>query len=343
MKKYWTEYVNLSTTKKILITLFFWPFLIFLFIWKHEKLSTKKKLLLSLLVFSILIMIGNRNSENIKSTPAKTVVSTSIQKTKQTIENKEEIEQIVEIKTEPQEKIITEKSETSNTPPVQYEIVEEKDNSIKALTKKLSSYSNQEIANLPINKKMQYRIVVSPQIKEAEVMPTIHKIIQDITQRDNDIDEIGLLLYSDKEIVNSMYDVAMATWAPNGEYGNVTPEIAKNNYRSIYKTKIQITENLEEYLKNRSKSEEKFGYTDSERKQIFKEVVAAEKRANNEAEKVYPLDKPGVDIDYVKKYGALSNQLMAKYVSAVRKKYNLTEDEETQISVEGVMKNWPMD
>lgn len=227
---------------------------------------------------------------------------------------------------------------------VDYEIVESEDQSHKALgDRALSSYTTQEITNLPTDKKMAYRIVVSPEIKENQVKPTIEKIISDITSKDSDIDEISLLLYSDKELANGMYDVAMATWAPNGKLGNITPEIARSNNRNNYKITIQIKENLEEYLQKRGESEDKFGFTEEERRQIFKEIVAAEDRATNEADAKYPLDKAGITMDDIKKNGGLSNELMEKYKEQVRKKHGITEDQETEIVVEAFQESWPME
>lgn len=187
------------------------------------------------------------------------------------------------------EQKIAEDQEKKRIAEERYEIVESEDQSHKAMTKSLSSYTYQELVKLPIDKKMGYRVVVSPTIKENQVRPTVEKIIADITSKDNDIDEISLLLYSDKELANEMYDVARATWAPNGKLGNVTPEIAKTNNRNNYKLEIQIAENLEQYLKQRAKSEQKLGFTEDRRRKIFKEILAAEDKAWTEARKRYPL------------------------------------------------------
>lgn len=228
--------------------------------------------------------------------------------------------------------------------PVHYEFIESKDLSSKALGNKLlSDYTTQEIRNLPTNKKMAYRIVVSPKIKEDQVRPTIQKIISDITSKDNDIDEIELWLYSDKELVNSAYDVAMATWSPNGKSGNITPEIAISNNRNNYKATIQIKENLEEYLQRRGESENKFGYSEEERRRIYKDLITAERQASKEADSKYPLDKPGITMDNIKKNGLLNNQLREKYTKTVREKYKITENQETKIVVEALEESWKME
>ncbi len=227
--------------------------------------------------------------------------------------------------------------------PIDYEIVESEDQSHKALGNKLlSDYTTQEIINLPTDKKMLYRIVVSPDIKENQVKPTIDKIISELTIKDSDIDEIILFLYSDQELSNGAYDVGTAIWAPNGELGNVTSEIAKKNNRLGYETSYDIKENLEEYLSQREKSEDRFGFTEEKRKQIFKEIVAAEDKAMNEADIKYPI-KAGATLDDIEKNIDLNNELIEKYKTQVRTKYGITEDIESEIIVESFKELWAME
>lgn len=233
--------------------------------------------------------------------------------------------------------------------PVTYEIVESENQSHKAMTKSLSSYTYQELVKLPIDKKMGYRVVVSPTIKAHQVRPMVERIIADLTSQDDDIDEISLLLYSDKELANGMYDVARATWAPHGELGNVTPEIAKTNDRTNYKLEIQIAENLEQYLQKRARSENKFDLSEAERRQIFKEIVAAEDRAQANADRKYPISGRTVwDLSKselrsrMDKNIELMQRLQDQYKKALAKKYGLTQEQLKETSLEGVVERWPM-
>lgn len=239
---------------------------------------------------------------------------------------------------------------TKQIAPVAYEIVESEDQSHKAMTKSLSSYTYQELARLPIDKKMCYRVVVSPEIKENQVKPTIDKIIADITSKNNDIDEIGLFLYSDKELANGMYDIARVTWAPNGKLGNVTPEIAKTNNRSNYKLEIQIAENLEQYLKQRAKSEDKFGLTEAKRRQLFKAIVATEDNAQAEADRKYPISgrstwslSKSEFRSQMDKNINLMQHLEKQYKKELLKKYSLTQEQLKQICIEGMSERWPLE
>ncbi len=229
---------------------------------------------------------------------------------------------------------------------IAYEIVESEDQSHKALGNKLfSDYTTQEINALPMDKKMLYRIVVSPEIKEDEVHIIIQKIISDITEKDNDIDEIILFLYSDKELSSRSYDIGTATWAPKGELGNVTSEIAQSNDRMNYEITIQIKENLEEYLSQRMKFENKLGLTEEQRRQFFKEIVTSEDRANSEAEKLYTIDITNSDY---KQENLIRNidkadELMEKYKAEIRIKYNLTEEQLTEIITEAFKEGWSLE
>ena len=230
--------------------------------------------------------------------------------------------------------------------PVAYEIVESEDQSRKALGgKRVSDFTVEELVSLPTVNKMVYQAVVSSEIKENQVRPTIERMISDITSQDGDIDEISLLLYSDKELVGEGYDVARATWAPDGKLGNITSEIAENNDRSSYRITIQTRENLEEYLQQRSQSEEKFGFLEEERRQIFKELVAAEDRARIEADQIYPIDafSPDYKRGNLVKNIDKERELSTKYKAQVRTKYGITEGVESRITVEGLMESWPFE
>lgn len=225
--------------------------------------------------------------------------------------------------------------------PVEYKVIASEDESHKALGNKLlSQYSSQELKNLPIDKKFGYRIIVSPKIKQKEVEPTIDKIITDLTSQDPDLDEITLFLYSDESIAkNGLYDVARATWAPYGKLGNMTPEIARSNNRSSYKTTYDIKENLEQYLAKRGESEEKFGLTEEQRRTFFKEVGKAERRASDEANAKYPINNWEDKAELTRNMDYLTQQ-EDKYRAEVFKKYGVTDDQYTDILTEGMAENW---
>lgn len=241
-----------------------------------------------------------------------------------------------------------------NVETADYEIVKIEDLSRKALGEKpLSQYETSEIENFPNNKKILYRIVLSKDVKENQVKPTVEKIITKLTSDDSDIDEIILWLYSDKEISNSTFDIGTAIWAPNGTLGNIDANIAKNNIRDNYKIDYQIKNNLDQYLTQKLETGDKLGFTVEERKQIFKEIVKAEDKANQyeQTEQDKVLNKFGTINDSNREdvnaeYDKISDQvqkLTDEFKSTVLKKYDITAEQLKEIGREGQDKYWPLD
>lgn len=224
--------------------------------------------------------------------------------------------------------------------PVSYEILKVEDQSHKAMgNKSLSAFSLSELEQLPVDKKMSYRVVLPADIKEIQVKPTVKKIISDISSSDNDIDEIGLLLYSNADLVGGAWDIGMADWGLYGDLGNITAEIAQSNDRKDYDISFTIRENLDQYLAQKAKSEDKFGFNEEQRKQIYKDYVAADDRAWAESEKMYPTNNEANLTKWSEKHA----ELMKKYRAGVRTKYNLTEEQMKEIVKEGFDESWPID
>lgn len=224
---------------------------------------------------------------------------------------------------------------------VPYHIVKSENGTHRAFSAgtSLSQYSLAELRRLPWDKKMIYSVVLTPTIRRSQVRPTVERIITDLTERNPDLDEIGLRLYTSKDAFdNGPYDIGMAVWAPNGQMGGVTPEIARSNDRTTYKISVRVREDLDQYVHMRSQHSKKFGLTEEERKKIFEAEVAAEERAYEEADARIPAtDGPSNDRNV-----KLSQELMAKYERGVRRKYGISEKVFSAISSEGEEKNWPM-
>lgn len=226
---------------------------------------------------------------------------------------------------------------------VDYNIIKTEDISRKATgNKNIEDFTSGELANLSTNKKIKYFVVIDSIINEEQAKSTINKIISDLIKKDQDIDEIILWLYSEEDLVDdgTGYDIGSAIFAPLGELGNVDSEIASSNNKSNYKISYSIKNNLEEYLKNRNKSEDIFGFSVEERKQIFKDVVSAQDKARSEADKKYPVD------DYLTNYENNSNEykrLTDIYEKEVLGKWGITNEQKSEISREAQVKFWPLD
>ena len=230
--------------------------------------------------------------------------------------------------------------------PTSYKIVKIEDASHKALVKPLSEYTPQELTALPIDERRFCRVVVPATITTAQVEPTFRKIVQDLTSRDPDIDELYILMYSDEALADDAYDVGAATWAPGGKLGDVTPEIARSNSRLGYSLSAEIRPDLDEYLKARRSARMRFGLSDDTRRRIFKEFVAAEDRATKEAWSGYDAYVAHPEIEMprsaLRQFGDREDELKEKYRAKVRAKYHISQEVENEIEVEGTDKRWPM-
>lgn len=125
-----------------------------------------------------------------------------------------------------------------------FTIEESEFSSAKAMTRKLSDYSTQELKDLPKFIRLTMSIVVPFDISKENLENTLKSIVSKKTEKDNDIDEIVIFAYDDKNDIGMGYTFGKLLWSPNGKTGNVTPEIAKYNIRTNYKFDIIIKDKV---------------------------------------------------------------------------------------------------
>ena len=116
----------------------------------------------------------------------------------------------------------------------------------------------------------------------------------------------------------------------------MTPQIASSNDRSNYSVSVTIKPDIENYLLQRNVQEEKFGFTEKQRRDFFKEMVATEQRAFVAAEEVHPSD---IDAE---KYSIYAEELQAQYLAELRERNGYSEEIEDEIWVEGLVEGWPL-
>lgn len=93
-------------------------------------------------------------------------------------------------------------------------------------------------------------IVIPFDITKESLENTMKSIVAEKSRNDNDIDEILIFAYDDKNDIGTGYTFGKLLWAPKGEIGNATPEIAKNNNRSNYRFEITIKDKVGEITKS---------------------------------------------------------------------------------------------
>lgn len=131
-----------------------------------------------------------------------------------------------------------------------YQIENEERGNTKAMVKRLSEYTTKELEELPSSKRLTLSITVPFDISKESLSNTLKSIVSDQTNADNDIDEILIFVYDDKDdIGRDQYTFGKLLWAPNGKTGNVTPQIAKNNTRNNYQFDIIIKDKVGEIKK----------------------------------------------------------------------------------------------
>ena len=216
--------------------------------------------------------------------------------------------------------------------PTSYKIVSTNNMSRKSTVKPLSEYSTSELANIPKKKKMEYNIAVGDTIRKEQIRPTAKKIIQDITSKDPEVDEVILNLNANDTMGSSPYDIAQCIWAPEGELGVVTPSVAESNIRDRYELSISYRDDLETYLKKKRKGEKRFGLSEETRKEIYYAFVKAEDKAIRQADKKYSIGS--------EKHSNTVDSLRKKFEEEVYKRYDINEETGKKIYSEGARMNW---
>lgn len=84
---------------------------------------------------------------------------------------------------------------------------------------------------------------------------------------------------------------------------------------------------------------QKFGLSEPERQAIFREKVAAEDRADKDAEAQYPINGEYTHATLVA-HGNLLDTKNEQYAAEIAKAHSLTPKQLESISVEGIQKNW---
>ena len=165
------------------------------------------------------------------------------------------------------------------------------------------------------NFRMKYCITVPRDITEEELQSTLAQIIKDKSTANLDIDEIFVAAWYDEAGVEKSTALAISEWCPNGEWGEVSSDIADNNIRDSYLIIFRLNSEIKE-------EEVKNNLTEQERKQIFYDTVLLEDKI--------PIDDPDYD------------EKMDNVEVTIANKYGITIQQVKDIGVEGVVKGWPM-
>lgn len=195
---------------------------------------------------------------------------------------------------------------------------------------------DREVYDAPVKTSVNLEILVSDEISESSLRFLLNKLYSETKA------EKGFK-YHDSPTSIGIYAFTSRERAESG-MGQWIAMILKNH--NDLKPTISINERQIAQLN--AKSEEKFGLSESQRKQIWTERVKAEDRARIEAEEKFPLPDPSKP-DYsqstakkqLEKQVDLMDNLTKKYINELAKKNGLTLEQLEVIAVEAFEKDWP--
>lgn len=176
-------------------------------------------------ILPILMLLGCKEAKNDK-------INTEIK-------SKLETTKVEPLKLETEFKIVFDSTKVST-----YVIEDSGIDNFKPMVKKLSEYETQELKDLPEYKRIILSIVVPFDITKESLENTMKSIVHKKSTNNNDIDEIMIFAYDNKNDIGMGYTFGKLLWAPKGKIGNATPEIAINNNRDNYKFDIIIKDKV---------------------------------------------------------------------------------------------------
>ena len=184
----------------------------------------------------------------------------------------------------------------------------------------------------PIKTQVEQHVLVSGELTEAGLRALLSQLHSEISQRSGftyhqNPTHISIYAYTEAEQQGTGGWVAMLS--RTGE--EALPEIRVNT----------------EMLAAPEKPEEtKLGLTEAQRREYWKESIAAERRAQREADSKYPVDDNAAQGEYraqLERNGNYMYQRQSQYQAELQTKYGITEAQDEELVSEAMAKNWPME
>jgi hypothetical protein len=220
----------------------------------------------------------------------------------------------------------------------------------------LQSYEFSVVNTEPQRKGGEYILlvanaIISPPLdswEKEKTENTLHALLsrlrQEAERNGQAIDGVSAYLYQSKaHITGGNGPIGMVEWWPKGH--SFSPENDEN-----IRDKTTFVESVKILLLPTNASKPLDKLSEAVRREIFTAIVAAEDRANREAEKKYPVDSINIpdeklrDYDWksaIEKNLRESESLVKKYKMDIARKHKITESELEQIGLEGLERQWP--
>lgn len=192
-----------------------------------------------------------------------------------------------------------------------------------AQSKALPNYKivNEVVYDAPIKTQVEQHILVSGEINEDNLKRLLHKQFKSIMGRNNfkyhpKPTSVYIYTYDSKEKA----ETEQGLWIAMLQIGPLD-----NN-----EPKITVKQNIINQIGENSK--EIFGFSEIQQKQIYKEIILAERKATDVAMKREPSD--------IYKQIELEDKLVQKYKNDLAIKYSLNREQLGKIGIEGVVNQW---
>jgi hypothetical protein len=181
---------------------------------------------------------------------------------------------------------------------------------------------NEDVHDVPLKTQVEQRIFVKDHIKPNNLNALLKEQYKKIENRrgfkyHNKPTSVYIYLFDSRDAAKAK---GRTDWV-----AALMKSSADNSPR------IKIRKKLIHLHKQPSKT--KFGLTESKRKQIFKQIVKAEDRADHESRNKKPND--------LKEQASLSNKLAKTYVLQVANNFGISMAQIDSIKIEALKKHWP--
>lgn len=189
----------------------------------------------------------------------------------------------------------------------------------------------------------------SPDLSESNVRVTLRALLNAVRsgarQRGEQIDGVSAFLYQSRDhITGGTSAIGRAEWWPKGHSFNLDNEANIKN-KSTYVEEFKVLS-----LPKPTETDVQ-RLSENQRRVIFTELVRAERRASREAEAQYPTDPSNIPSRNLKTYDfktamqkkmELEEELRAKYMGELLKRYEITRQELDTIKIEALNEQWPL-
>jgi hypothetical protein len=189
---------------------------------------------------------------------------------------------------------------------------------------------DEDVYDAPVVTRVAQRIVISGNVTKANISNLLKNIYENISKRkgfkyNTHPDSIFIWAYTSNEKEQDNYWIAMISKSPSED----APSIAFDE------TELNLIN---------AKEEEINGLSEKKRKEIYKVVYSSYVQAEDEGDRLYPIDDPSLSLEQMQKQielsRAYSNMIKNKKNKEIIAKYSITSEQIEEILNEGLIKHW---